>query len=358
MAEQQDHGQPASNSGPSKGGMARAEQLTPEERQEIARRAAEARWHGVAVATHGSPDHPLKIGDIEIPCYVLDDDGFDGPDEDRRVITQQGIIEALGMSRGGSTGKSGSRLAKFVSGQSLSPYFPEDFDCGMQPIKFRTPQGSIAHGYSATVMADICEAVLAARAEENLHHNQQHIATRCEILMRGWARVGLVALIDEATGYQRDRARHSLEQILERFISKDLLKWAKRFPDEFYEELFRLRGWQYHPLSVKRPILVGRLTVDVVYERIAPGVLEELKRITPRDIKGRLKHKYHQRLTEDVGHPRLREHLWAVITLMRVFDAWPPFYAALKRALPKQNPCPLFDSFKDKEVDDSEETTD
>lgn len=128
---------------------------------------------------------------------------------------------------------------------------------------------------------------------------------------------GIIALVDEATGYQYDRARDALEKILDKFISKELRKWAKTFPDEFFENMFRLRGWQYVPFSVKRPGVVGKYTNDLIYERLAPGVLEELKRLTPRDERGRTKHRFFQRLTENVGHPRLREHLAAVIALMK-----------------------------------------
>src|SRR4051794_37179851 len=98
--------------------------------------------------------------------------------------------------------------------------------------------------------------------------------------MRGLAHVGIIALVDEATGYQYDRARMALEEILEQFISKELLKWAKMFPDEFYHEMFRLKGWEYPQVSTKRPLQAGKLTNDVVYKRLAPGVLEELKRVT------------------------------------------------------------------------------
>ncbi|HEY7428372.1 MAG TPA: P63C domain-containing protein [Gemmataceae bacterium] len=322
---------------PSKGGKARAEKLTPEEREEIARRAAEARWGtDLPQATHGSPDHPLRIGDLEIPCYVLGDG--------RRVLHQRGMVNALGMSRGSSGSTGGDRLAKFAAGDRLKPYVSKELiEVTEKPIRFRTPTNQLAYGYEATVLADLCEAVLAARADDVLQKQQEHIAKQCEILVRGFARVGIIALVDEATGYQNYRTRRALEEILEQFIAKELLKWAKMFPDEFYEEMFRLKSWQYRQLSSRRPIQAGKLTNDVVYERLAPGVLEELKRITPRDDKGRLKHRYHQRLTEDVGHPRLREHLKAVIALMRAFDDWSSFYRALNRSLPKQVQMPLLD---------------
>ena len=282
-------------------------------------------------ATHGSPDHPWRIGDLEIPCYVLEDG--------RRVLHQRGMVKALGMSRGSSSRSGGDRLAKFTAGKALSAYVSDKLiQLTADPIRFRTPKGAIAYGYEATVLADICDAVLDARREGKLQRQQEHIAAQCEILVRAFARVGIIALVDEVTGYQQVRARRALEEILEQFISKELLKWAQIFPDEFYQELFRLRGWHYYdPKSTKRPILVAKLTNDVVYERLAPGVLDELKRVTPKDDKGRRKHRYHQRLTEDVGHPKLREHLAAVIALMKASTDWTMFTRLLQRAKPKYN---------------------
>lgn len=339
MSDQRSTEEAASSGGldPSKGGRARAEVLTPEERQDIARKAAEARWGtGLPQVAHGSDDHPLRIGDIEIPCYVLDDG--------RRVLVQGGMLTGLDMSQGTAGRGPGDRLGKFIAGKAIKPYVSKELgDLINNPLRFKTPAGNVAYGYEATVLADLCDAVLEARKSGKLNYQSEHIAERCEILVRGFARVGIIALVDEATGYQNYRARRALEEILEQFIAKELLKWAKMFPDEFYEEMFRLKRWHYEQLSSKRPIQAGKLTNDLVYERLAPGVLEELKRITPRDDRGRLKHRYHQRLTEDVGHPRLREHLNAVIALMRAFDDWPTFYRALNRSLPKQVQTPLLD---------------
>ncbi len=99
--------------------------------------------------------------------------------------------------------------------------------------------------------------------------------------------------------------------------------------------MFRLRGWQYYSFSVKRPSIAGRITNDIIYNRLAPGVLDELRRITPKDVKGRRRHRYFQRLTKDIGHPALREHIASVVTLMKASTSWRRFYAMLNRALPK-----------------------
>ena len=288
----------------------------------------------IVQATHGSFDRPLRIGNIEIPCYVLEDG--------RRVLVQQGLLKALDMSPGGSgisrRTQSGTRLSKFIAGKSLQPFVNDSLvEAIRRPIIFRTTKGSSAYGFEATVLADICDAILEARKERRLDRQQEHIAEQCEILVRGFARVGIIALVDEATGYQEVRARNALEEILEKFVTKELSKWAKTFPDEFYQELFRLRGWQYMPFSVKRPILIGNLTINLVYDRLAPGVVDELKRLNPKDSKGRSKHKMFQNLTEDIGHPRLREHLSAVIALMKASTSWDNFYRMIERALPRYN---------------------
>ena len=133
------------------------------------------------------------------------------------------------------------------------------------------------------------------------------------------------------------------------------MKWVKTFPDDFYRQLFKLRGWQYHEFSVKRPSIAGKITNDIIYERLAPSVLDELRRITPKDTKGRRKHKYFQRLTEDIGHPKLREHIASVITLMKASTSWRKFYSMLNRALPRWDttlPMPIDDDDEDNEIAD------
>jgi P63C domain len=279
-------------------------------------------------AIHGSADHPLKIGNLEIPCYVLEDG--------KRVLVQNGMLTALDMAQGTAGRGEGNRLVKFMNTKAMLGFASDQLRASiLNPIRFKTPAGQETVGYEATILADICDAVLEARKAEKLNYQQVHIADQCEILMRGFARVGIIALVDEATGYQDYRDRQALERILERFLQDELAKWAKRFPDTFYKELFRLRGWDYKPDSVKRPKLVGTLTNDLIYSRLAPGVLDELKRRTPRDDQGRAKVHYHRWLTDDLGVPRLQEHLSAVIALMRASQDWRTFMRMMNRALPK-----------------------
>lgn len=313
--------------GRAKGGRARMDSMTPEERRDQAKKGAAARWaKDVQRATHGSEDHPLKIGDVEIPCYVLEDG--------RRVLQQTGLIGALNMSHGGSYSKGGDRLAKFASQGRLKPFVSNDLiDRTAQPIRFRTPSGNIANGYEATVLADLCEAVLSARQAGVLQKQQEHVARQAEILVRGFARVGIIALVDEATGYQQDRARDALSRILEAFIAKELQPYLQTFPADYYKYMFELRGLDFPTGSVKRPQYFGTLTNDIVYRRIAPNVLEELKRVKTEE--GKSRDKLFQRLTGNVGYPKLREHLGSVVTIMKLSSNWADFMNKLDRLHPR-----------------------
>lgn len=311
------------------GGLARKQALSPKKRSAIARKAAAARWSAdVKEVTHGSDDHPLRIGEIEIPCYVLEDD--------TRVLSQRGLQTGIGMSMSGGTGGA-HRLAQFI--ETLADRGVDCRDLAMRirnPILFRRKSGgAVVYGYEATILADICDTVLAARKKGLFTPNQMHIAEQCEILVRGFARVGIIALVDEATGYQRDRTRDALARILEAFIEKELQPWVRTFPADFYQEMFRLRGLPYDAASVKRPPYFGHLTNDIVYDRLAPAVLDELKLRIPRNEEGRPTAKFSQLLTRNVGYPKLREHLGAVVATMKLSANWPDFHAKLDRNYPR-----------------------
>jgi hypothetical protein len=333
--------------GRAKGGHARMSKMDPDERRENAKNAAKARWEKKKMlkATHGSANHPLKIGDAELPCYVL---------EDRtRVLSQGGFTNALGMARGGSMIAGMNRLELFVSRKSVNPYISDEIARRFaNPIAFVTPEGNRAIGFEAILLHDLCDAVLRAREAGTLQKQQLGIAAKCEILIRGFARVGIVALVDEATGYQRDREKDALSKILEAFIAKELQAWIQTFPAEFYEQMFRLRGLEFSSKSVQRPRYFGLLTNDIVYKRLAPGVLTELQRVTPRNEEGRPTAKYFQSLTTNMGYPKLKEHLGAVVALMKISKSWGSFMNHLNEHYPRLGDTPMLPMDYDQEMDE------
>lgn len=317
--------------GARKGGIARAEALPAEQRQEIARVAAMARWSRVDPklprATHVGE---LHIGDAVIPCAVLEDG--------RRVLTQEGFLHAIGRARKakGGQGATVDGPPAFLAAKNLQPFISKELEESTHPVIFRSMSGVRAFGYPAELLSGVCMVFLDARDQGALLLTQVHIAARCSILLRGFATVGIIAMVDEATGYQQERDRDELQKILAAYISPELLPWTKRFPDEFYKELFRLRGWAYKPPQVAKPQLVGLLTKSLVYEQLPPGVLDELQRLNPKLESGRRPRKHHQFLTGDIGNPHLSNHLAAVIAVMRLSRNWKDFKGNFAAAFGKK----------------------
>lgn len=317
--------------GRAKGGLARAASLTKAERKEIASKAATARWNrDLPSATH---DGDLTIRDRIIPCAVLQDG--------TRVLSMRGVSRAFGSTRTGiaeSSEAGAPNIPPFLATKAISPFIPNELMARLNsPILYRPKHGGRpAFGYEATLLPQICEVVLDAEKENALRPNQRMYARAASLLIRGLAHTGIVALVDEATGYQEVRDRRALQEILDKYLRKELAAWAKRFPDEFYKEMFRLRGWNWPMLSGKRPGIVGTYTNDLVYERLAPGILEELEARNPKDEQGNRRGKHHQLLTDNVGHPALAQHLHAVTGFMRASGNWDQFYRMMNRAFPKK----------------------
>ena len=91
--------------------------------------------------------------------------------------------------------------------------------------------------------------------------------------------IGITALVDEATGYQYEREKDELQKILKAYISEELLQWQKTFPEKYYQEIFRLNGWDFTLSSIKkRPGVVGIWTNKLIYEQLPKGCLKSLKR--------------------------------------------------------------------------------
>jgi hypothetical protein len=306
-----------------KGGEARAKALTKSKRSEIAIRAATARWAPHLLdATH---EGELEIAGLSLPVAVTSDGA--------RLMISRAFMTALGRPWKGSYAR--TELPNFIAAKNLLPFISNELREVLDPVEFINKHGQRATGYRAELLPMICDVYLDARKAGVLTESQERVAAQAEMLVRGFARVGIVALVDEATGYQRDRASDALAKILERFIAKELQPWVKTFPDEFYEQLFRLRGLEFPKDTVKRPQYFGYLTNDIIYKRLAPGVLEELKRTEPKTPSGKRKGTIQQRLTPDLGHPKLREHLASVCTIMDLSDDYEDFMRKLDRRHPK-----------------------
>jgi hypothetical protein len=316
-------------------GKARAASLSAKQRTEIARKAAEARW--TADLPEADFEGDFFVGDKHVSSAVLRDE--------TRVITQATFLRALSRSRSPKAGtgvlSTLDELPFFLKAEVLRPFIDEGLKAATKPIFYRTRSGGKGVGYDATLLRRVAEVYVrfgehcrATKGEVPARY--QHMVAAAEALITSLADVAIVALVDEATGYQNVRNRVALQQLFDAFLKRELAAWAKRFPDEFYKQIYRLRGWEWRGRQFNPPQVVAHYTNDFVYERLAPGIREELERRMPVSSSGDKKGKLHQLLTDEIGHPALAQHLHAITALMRGARNWDEFLRLIDASFPKR----------------------
>lgn len=268
----------------------------------------------VLKAIAGSKDTPIKIGNAFLECYVLEDG--------TRVFSGNGLQKALEFP----TSAGGSALVGMLNSGGLKDILTDEIKQKIDNRKEFVRPGaggklSKTYGYDVTLLIDICDLLIEGKNQGILTDRQKQYAIIAEIIIRSVAKVGIIALVDEATGYQYERERDELQKILKAYISEELLPWQKKFPDEFYKELFRLNGWEFTVKGIKkRPGVIGSWTNKLIYDELPPGVKEELKRKTPTSEAGNKTARYHQFLTEDIGDNHLKSQIDQMIMLFRLSD--------------------------------------
>lgn len=309
--------------GASKGGRARASVLTKEERSDIARKAVNARWAkekgipeveaGQVPAALDQPDvieekstptipvslfqGKLQIGKAEYFCHVLNNG--------KRVLAQREMVRIL-------TGVAKGNLDRYLNAQNLQPYINSKFILD-QTLRFKIRGTHMeSNGYEATLLLDICDAYLRARLDGELHESQEHLARQAEIITRACAKVGIIALIDEATGFQKYRKERELQFKLQAFIADEMQEWARMFPEEFWHELARLEGVRYS--AHNRPLRWGKYVMMFVYDAIDPDVGRTLREKNPDP---HFLQNHHQWLKK-FGREKVRDQIMQVIPIMKL----------------------------------------
>ncbi len=317
------------------GGFARASKMTKEERSQAAAKAAKARWNKhLPEATHYGT---INLLEKDITCAVLEDE--------RRVISHRSLALAMGVKGAGRywqkkkevEAAGGAMLPEYVSASYLDPYIDDATRAMLlEPISYRTKGGDEAQGFEATILPKICDIWIQADKKGALRRSSQlAVSEKAYTLLKGFGELGIIALVDEATGFQEVRDKKALQTILDKYLKDHARKWSKTFPDEFWDKLLKTKGYETY-IGLKRPQFVGHWVNDIIYDRLAPGIKTKLRELNPKTTKGNRRHKHHQFLTADHGVPELKEHILKVITLM---DATAynkvEFHKLLKRVAPK-----------------------
>lgn len=273
----------------------------------------------------------MAIGDLLLDCYVLEDG--------RRVFHKRGMARALGLRSEG-----GNAFMKTMQRKGLGSELPEPLREKINnPLNFKPLTQDLAHGYEADVLADLAKAIVAADKKGLLTKQQHRLAVQAQILLNAFAKVGVVALIDEATGYQQIRDPSALRMLVEQYIEEEKRQWEKQFPDSYYDDLNRLYGSKKltktsnGAVIQNRPQHFAKFTREYVYQPLENGaVLEELDRINPKVGPNKTRRaRFHQHLTEGYGIEKLKRQVQEVQTLMAVSDTVTGFKKLFMKRFPK-----------------------
>jgi hypothetical protein len=328
----------------SKGGNARAKSLSSSERREIAKRAAQARWAKLADPSNlprASHQGILTIGDVGIEVYRL----YDG----RRLIAKAAMAKALNLKSEG-----GNAFLRTVTRKGVRSAISENLWQKIDsPIVFKyldtdspESQGGTADGYEATTLIEVCDALIQARNENALDKSQAFLAVQAEIIVRSAAKLGIIALVDAATGYIEDIKKEEYLRLWKEFVSKEFRQWEAEFPRQFADMIYKIYGLKRKdPKSFKHPQFFGWFTRKYIYHPLANSrgaILDLLDEANPIVYAGGTrKYKLHQFLTEEIGVPALRQHLWQTIGIgsasrdKQEFERG--FYRAFPEAIPKSD---------------------
>jgi hypothetical protein len=314
--------------GRAKGGKARAAGMSGEERKASAKLAAEARWQrarererevetaeeDAAEVLPPEPTMPiarhrgvLNIVGIEVPCYVLENG--------EKIIGRTSATELLTGIKGGGA------LEKYLAVRSLEPFINSNLVLErMVPFRLLEVEGleRAVKGLPADLLIEICQgfvSALQATMNPNSPHprltdRQRQMAMQASVFLSACAKTGLEALIDEATGYQYDRAEDALQVKLKAFIADELRAWEKTFPDELWQEFGRLTGWSGKLHS--RPKWWGKLVIELIYDTLDPDVAKYLRENRPPAGAH-----WHRQLTDNVGIRALVSRCYEVIGMAK-----------------------------------------
>ena len=238
----------------------------------------------------------IDLGGDELDVYVLD--------TGERVISIRGAVKSI-------SGADSGNLGNYIGVSGLKPFLNSDLILG-ELLEFSIPGTQFGgRGMTTEHFELICRGYVQALYKgAPLTDRQREIAIKCAVLTAGLTRTGLDALIDEATGYQYERAEDALQVKLRLFIAEELRAWEKTFPDELWEEFGRLTNWK-GPLN-SRPKYWGQLVIELIYDTLDPDVAKYLRENRPAPGI-----RWHQNLTDNHGIRALVSRCFEIVGLAK-----------------------------------------
>ena len=260
----------------------------------------------------------IKLGDIELPCYVLNNE--------KRVLAQRAVVALI------SGGRESGNLTRYLEAKNIQSLLPDNLRKGRYDdhiLKFLAGS-NITHGLEAGDVIDICKTYLKSRQNGTLHPSQAKNAEHAEIFVQASAKTGIDAVVDEATGYEYFRRANDLQERLSAYLQEEYRDWTLTFKKDFFLQLYKLEG-RKPPMPLKKyPKRFGRYIMRFVYDTLDPEIADWLREHNPNP-EGQ---KHHWQKFNDFGYDRLQGHLMSVMGIMKASPTLERFKEGLSIAFP------------------------
>lgn len=215
----------------------------------------------------GSNRTTLNVGSLSIPCYVIRTEEGDIP-----VLSGRGLQKALGLPN-----RSGTELQLLFNSKELSGLVSEELKEEINTVfAFKRPGAGgsqpLTFGNRAKTLVKI--SIFLRNVKDLLPEKSKFISDNASKIIDEFAVEGIEAVVFRITGYDNLRERIAIEKVLGSVVAPEIREYARRFDTWFYEETYRLKGWDYEPIRTGKirntNSQLGVITMDIVWDRLLP----------------------------------------------------------------------------------------
>lgn len=275
---------------------------------------------------YGSSKLPLKIGGLELACYILSDK--------QHVLPIAGIQKILGYE-----GKSETWLLHILISISKFEKIPKELlEAYEHPVKIEINATKnnieILNAIDSTAFLETCQTIVDAKNNGLLGANLIKISKPASLILEHTKHKSIDVLIDDATGYQtyKTQVMLSFEQYMHSQLEDEAVFWLKTIADDFYLVLFKIHNQDWHLMKTS-PEIMGSLIYDLIFCRINTEILSELRAKAPKRAYLRKGNR-----PQDNENPKLKEYIDDIMALLKTTaHNWFIFLQLLNRTYPIQN---------------------
>lgn len=262
---------------------------------------------------------------IKIIASILDNE------ERTHIFSERSLANVFGFKGGGAYWKrkktDSAVLPEYLSSPLLKDFISSDLKEKLDSaVSYIATNGKYSQGIEATVLPLICDVYYKASIKHKDNEGLKKAGETAYKIILAFSQYGVLKYVEQITGYRyTDEDIIIAKQLKEWGVSPTIVDWGKEFQTEFYRHIYRLKGWDFNPKTVKKPQVIGTYTNKYIYSYLPADVFSWIKENTPKSKAGNKTARYFQSLDDKKGKEIFRNQLVSVTTLLKISKSWADF---------------------------------